>query len=260
MKYKFLKENYTIREEENDTVSLMINKTNQIIYLNSAAKKLLNDSSSTGELSAFVENLDTEEKAQAYKDYEELLYQLECFDVVKLEKQKSGMEDSCRIAGEKDYNMISQFIRTGANNPLSYTSIANKKYYDSTGIRARQFNNMEYNLLYFMDGKLEAVLVVSLPPSASGLAVSYLSAVFFGKQLSEAQCEEASGKLITFALGLFEIRFSKIRFHYYDKTQDKLLEILKKQGFTPICTFKDELRGNKPLTVYDIFFEDSSVG
>lgn len=254
MKYKFIEDSYTVREEENDTISLMINKTNQIIYLNNAARKILFDPNKTEDLDKFVESLDVDDKTQAYKDYEELLYQLECFELVKVEKEEQESSDGCKIAGEKDYNEIAQFINANIQNQFSYSNVVNMKYYNPISIRARQFNNTEYNILYFLDGKIVADLVVALPPNTSGFVVVYFNAIFFNNTLNEDECKKILGELLKYVSKLFEKKFCKLRFHYFNETQNWLLPILKSLGFKEICTFEKELRDNKSLTVFDKFF------
>lgn len=258
MRYKFNEGSYTVRKEENDTISLMIKKTNQIIYLNSAARKILFDPNKTGDLDKFVQNLNVEDKEQAYKDYEELLYQLECFELVKIEKEEQESILGCKIAGEKDYNEIARFITANIKNQFSYSNVVNMKYYNPISIRTRQFNNNEYNILYFSEGKIIADLVVALPPKTSGFVVVYFNAVFFSKELNESDSKRVLKELLEYASKLFEKNFCKLRFHYFNEMQNWLLDTLENMGFNKVCTFEKELREDKALTVYDKFFDKNS--
>lgn len=258
MKYKILENSYIYRNEDNDTISLMIKSTDQIIYLNKSAKKILLEDNKSWELSDIIDcwNIDEKNKKEIYKDYEELLYQLECFGIVEIERDNITKDNGCRIAGERDYFNIADFIQKNIYYRFSYSNITNMKYYNSISIRTRQFNNTEYNILYCLNGEIVAVLVIALPPNTSGFSVTYLNAVFFKNSLDEKDCITILKEQISFVDELFRRDFRKIRFHYYDAKQKWLLAQLETLNFKKICTFEKELYSNKNLSIYDKFFEE----
>ena len=89
---------------------------------------------------------------QLLRDLRDGLTLLECFDIAQVEEDKPVK--LCRVAGERDYRRISAFLAQhagqGANQSLTYTPAL----HNEDGIRARQFNNHEYNFLAERDGQI----------------------------------------------------------------------------------------------------------
>lgn len=258
MRFFVNSDRYIYRDEDEDTISLMIKKSNQIIYLNKSAKKILGMTEKDIDLKDFVEslNIDCLNKEFIYKDYEEIIYQLESFGIITISNKDKDISSGCKIAGERNYLEVANFIENNKDNVFSYTSISNMQYYNPISIRSRQFNNTEYNLMYIRDERIISLLVVSLPPNTSGFSVIYLNSVFFENSIPEKECIGLLNELINFATKLFKDDFTKIRFHYFNTKQNWLLEQLKYSGFKKSCALEQEIDKNIKLDVYDKFFKE----
>lgn len=190
MKFKIIEDSYIFRDEDDDTISLMIKETSQIIYLNAMAKKILETSHDFCELKDFVKmlNLDSGTEKIAMKEFEELIYQLESFGILLISNKEVFYGEGCKVAGERDYADIANFIECNLKNQYSYSSITNTAYFNSISIRSRQFNNLEYNILKRKDEKILSDLIISMPASTSGLSVIFINGIIFDSELTEEKC------------------------------------------------------------------------
>ena len=186
---------------------------------------------------------------QLLRDLRDGLTLLECFDIAQVEEDKPVK--LCRVAGERDYRRISVFLAQhagqGANQSLTYTPAL----HNEDGIRARQFNNHEYNFLAERDGQIIALMIVRPPAAGDVSSVVYLQHVVYATELPAAEHQPLLQALLTEVETAFRPDYARLRFQYFDACQDGMLSALANLGFQKTCTLERELLGGLDLTIYD---------
>lgn len=215
------------------------------LFLKESAAALLDKPGEWIAFDALAEGVD----AQLRQDLADGLTLLECFDIAQVER--NIVPKVCRVAGERDYRRISAFLKKHAGGAANPSLIYAEEIHNEDAVRFRQFNNQEYNFLVENNGEIAALLIVRPPFPEDVSAVAYVRhAVFDGAlpdemrlQLLDAMLEEAA-----FA---FRQDYGKLRYQYFDASQERLLNELKMLGFECVCTLEKEMPGGADLHVYD---------
>lgn len=186
---------------------------------------------------------------QQRRDLRDGLTLLECFDIAQIEAEKPVK--LCRVAGERDYRRISAFLECyagkGPNQSLAYSPAL----YNEESVRARQFNNHEYNFQAELEGQIVALMIVRPPAAGDVSSVVYLQHVIYAAELPEAEQTALLEALLAEVEAAFRQDYARLRFQYFDACQDGLLSALTAQGFQKTCTLERELLGGVDLTIYD---------
>ncbi|MBE5781800.1 MAG: hypothetical protein E7329_00630 [Clostridiales bacterium] len=186
---------------------------------------------------------------QLRRDLRDGLTLLECFDIAQIEEEKPVK--LCCVAGERDYRRISAFLERhagkGPNQSLPYAQLL----HNEDGIRARQFNNHEYNFLAEREGQIIALMIVRPPAAGDVSSVVYLQHVVYAEELPEAEQAALLEIMLAEVENAFRQDYARLRFQYFDGRQDGMLSALVAQGFLKTCTLERELRGGIDLTIYD---------
>lgn len=174
---------------------------------------------------------------------------LECFDIAQIEEEKPVKP--CRVAGERDYRRISAFLERhagkGPNQSLAYSP----EMHNEDSVRARQFNNHEYNFLAERDREIVALMIVRPPAAGDVSSVVYLQHVIYAAELPEGEQAALLEALLTEVEAAFRQDYARLRFQYFDACQDGMLSALAAQGFQKTCTLERELLDGIDLTIYD---------
>ena len=252
MKFKINRNDFIIRNEQDDTLSLMILSTSQLIYLNSTARLLIQQEGVV-DFELFLKQLrfDDVEESELRNDYQDLVYQLEALGVIEIIDQDLLTGNGCMLAGEKEYREVSNFIIENGNSSFNLIDMTYPDNYSLQNLRARQFNGEEYNIIKLENGEIVADAIIAVPPFNTGISVVSFSAIVMDKKTREADIEKIIKELIDYSSGLFADKYNKIRFYYTDQKQDYMLNILQNIGFKRICTLEKEICKTIDLTLYD---------
>lgn len=260
MKYKIKNSLFNVKSELDDTLSILIKESRQLIYLNKTASLIINNNKAIKDTDDLIEevkdkfNVENMSDLAIKSDLNDLLYQLEALGIAQIINRENIQFDQIRIAGEKDYSNISKFIIKNIDNKNAYSSIVNKNYYEPYLIRTRQFNNLEYNVLkYDENGNIIANIVLLLPPAASYFTSMNINSLIFNENIDSEYMETIIKEMFKFINDNFKMDFNKIRIFHFDERQDSIIEILKKIGFKKICVYEKEIEKSIDLIVYDKF-------
>ena len=261
MNYKINLDKIQFREENEGTLSVVINKTRQIVYLNKTASEIIRctkETHSTEALSKmFIDKYKLENtlKGEIENDIKDSLYQLEAMGIINILDKPQEFSNNLKIAGEKDYELISKFICKNLSNKSSYLNANDSRYYIDVAIRERQFNNIEYNIVKYYNKEIIANIVVLVPDKMSIYSVLSINSVVFKKELDEKEIKGILKDMLKFIEEKFSIDYNKIRFNVFDKSHIFIKNIFEQLGFIKICLYKNEISKTINLEVYDKFIE-----
>lgn len=250
MKYKILNENIRLRKEKNNTYSFLNTKSMKIVFLNKIASDIFQHPEITNldDLSTWIFNkYEAPSIDVVKKDCKELLYKMNWLELIEIDNVIKDKKNKYEIAGEKDYKDISNFIYkcfTSKNKVLMYSSM-DMNYYTPYAIRARQFNNKEYNYIcYNDDNKIEAVITLG-----AGTTSSYSILNIFMNNYSSQIVNE----LLEFVFQSTPLLL-KVRISVKTNSDDsKLKRITKDLGFVLEATLKNEYGQGEDLLCYSLF-------
>lgn len=186
---------------------------------------------------------------QLRRDLLDGLTLLECFDIAQIEEEKPVKP--CRVAGERDYRRISAFLERHAGKGPNHSLVYSSALHNEDSVRARQFNNHEYNFLAEKEGQIVSLMIVRPPAEGDVSSVVYLQHVVYDTELPGAEQTALLEALLTEVEAAFHQDYARLRFQYFDACQDGLLSALTAQGFQKTCTLERELLGGIDLTIYD---------
>lgn len=253
MRYKIDQKKFMYREEDEQTISLIVKETNKILFLNRTAAVLIkyaNEVIDTKELLKYFEFPDDTEN-DIENQFINTIYLLHAYGIAEIEEKDKDNTLTIDIAGERDYYRIADFISANYNNPLNHIAVHSKEYYNVVTLRERQFNNFEYNIMKYLDGQIVAVLVVGVPVAGAKFSVIAINSLIFEQELDNDEVKEIAEELICFVENNFKDRFNKIRFYYYEGLRGFLKNISRNLGFELICTFKNEIDKKINVEVWD---------
>lgn len=149
MKFRINSADYFSREEEKGTLSLIVRSTNQILFLNRSASKLMLHCDEWVDLDEFVTGLGiTSVSPQKVRnDYENVLYELNAYSVADLKNREPSRLTGCRIAEISDYAALSDFMQKNLASGFSCAMSVNQAAYSLLSIYIRLRNKNEICLI-----------------------------------------------------------------------------------------------------------------
>ncbi|MDH6363476.1 adenylate cyclase class IV [Enterococcus sp. PF1-24] len=259
MNYELLEENFFVRGEKDDTITVMNKETHQICYLSKLSGEVLkNPHINTSEkLVDFVTtkyDCSNQTNDEIVEDIEGIIYQLDALGLLKIStaKKQSDIYNGVTVGGEALYVGIEKFISDNCGFDSNYIQAdLSSDYFNKGAIRVRQFNNKEVNILLYQKGKIICDFVVGLPPFSSAVSVISVNTIVFDQRLSKKEIETAITKILTFIYKELGNQYNKIRFNSYDDSHVFATRILEKLGFKKVATFEKEIAKSIDLNVYD---------
>lgn len=243
MRFYINKDAYTRQEARNGVIPMKAGF--RALFLRESAAALLNR---TGEWIDF-EEMTQGASEQLVHDLRDGLTLLECFDIAQIEEEKPVR--LCRVAGERDYRRISAFLERHAGKGPNQSLIYSQTLHNEDGVRARQFNNQEYNFLIERDGQIIALLIVRPPATGDVSSVVYIQHVVFGAELPADEQTMMLKTMLTEVECAFRQDYARLRYQHFDACQDTTLSALKELGFTKNCTLEKEMFKTIDLHIYD---------
>ena len=210
-------------------------------FLNAPAAVLLDLSSGEHDFEAEFGGLPPE-KQQELRDG---LTLLSAFGAAKLQKE-SAESAFCRVAGEKDYKAVSALVNSDSVTRMGKMP-RDPEYMSQDSIRARQFNNDEYNFLYWENGALKGVLLACIPSSKTYSVAFRLCGIVVSE---DADAAETAGKLIDYTISEFQEEFRICRYLCFEE-EDRLVPILLAHGFAQTAHLLKEAEDGGDVTIYD---------
>lgn len=183
------------------------------------------------------------------RDLSDGLTLLECFDIAQVEREI--VSKTCRVAGERDYRRITAFLKQHAGGEANPSLVYVEDAHNEDAVRARQFNNQEYNFICEQEGEIAALLIVRPPFSEDVSAVLYVQHALFDGALPEETRMQLLSAMLEEAASAFRQDYGKMRYQVIDPCQERTLKELKKLGFTHVCTLEKEMAGGADLHIYD---------
>ena len=186
---------------------------------------------------------------QLRRDLADGLILLECFDIARVEQNITPKV--CRVAGERDYRRITAFLQKHAGGPANPSLVYTEDAHKEDAVRARQFNNQEYNFLCEQDGEITALLIVRPPFPEDVSAVLYVQHALFDSALPDETRLQLLLAMLEEAASSFRQDYGKLRYQVFDACQERTLKELTALGFTHVCTLEKEMAGGADLRIYD---------
>ena len=256
MKYCVDLSQLKVREELDGTASIFIRPSKQVLYLNKTASEIIRnageitDSKDLAEYVIAKFNYNPADKSRIIEDLEDTVYLLSTYSVLKLiEDKNDDPRNTVRVAGEKDYVDISDFIKRNINNPENYFYNDFIELYSPVPIRTRQFNNLEYNILAKKEGRIVAILTLAIPPKMS-TALSVIL-VAFECGLSKETSISVMEQMLNYSSGLFKKSMKKYRVNIFNEKQRGVSSMFDNLGFREITRYVNETRDGNDLIVLD---------
>ncbi len=249
MKFEILSEGYERRGEETPfgTIPLRSTSNRRDFFLNSAAAELLALPEGVHDFEEEFGQCSPEKK----RDLEDGLILLSAFGAAAITEEKPdfGAPYICRVAGEKDYKAIAALINSDTACRLG-TIQKSETNMSQDMIRARQFNNQEYNFLCLKEGKPLAVLLVGMPAWESYSDAFRIAGIAVANETDQADIKELAGMLLDYAIAEFQEEFSICRYLSFAE-DDPLAEMLKEKGFSETASLKGEAEDGGDVVIYD---------
>lgn len=186
---------------------------------------------------------------QLHRDLLDGLTLLECFDIAQVER--TIVPKVCRVAGERDHRRITAFLQKHAGGAANPSLIYSEAAHNEDSVRARQFNNQEYNFICEQDGEITALLIVRPPFSEDVSAVLYIEHALFDRALSDETRLQLLRAMLEEAADAFKLDYGKLRYQHFDACQERTLKELLALGFAYVCTLEKEMTGGADLHIYD---------
>lgn len=250
MKFEILTEGFERLGEETaySTIPLRSTATRRDFFLNVAAKELLELPEGEHDFEDAFGELSADRK----QDLEDGLVLLSAFGGARITKEnpESGSSCFCRVAGERDYRAIANLINGDSVYRMG-TIPKSEVNMNEDMIRARQFNNLEYNFLYWKDETLKAVLLAGMPAPESYSAAFRLCGIAVSDDFAETERRLIAEKLINYTIDAFRKEFSVCRYLSFSE-KDDLADLLMCKGFVRTAYLPNEAENGRDVTVYDM--------
>lgn len=259
MNYELLEDNFFVRGEQADTTTVLNRETHQICYLSKLSGEVLKNPNinSSKKLVDFVTSkydCSKQSNEEIVEDIEGIIYQLDALGLIKISESKKHDDvfDGVTVGGEALYGDIEKFISNNSKFDSNYIQAdLSSDYFKKGGIRVRQFNNKEVNLLLYQKGEIICDFVVGLPPFSSAVSVISVNTIVLDQRLSKKEIESAIDQILTFIEKELGNQYNKIRFNSYDHSHVSTTNILENLGFKKVATFENEVAKSIDLNVYD---------
>ena len=245
MKFRIINEGYEKRGDTTPygTIPLRSKKNGRDFFLSVEAEELMalpdGEYDFDGTFGAFGQ-----EKRQALLDG---LTLLSAFGAAELNDETRRSSAVCRVAGEKDYAAVAALITDDTTLRFGQLPV-DPVYMSQDSIRARQFNNEEYNFLYIENGEIMAVLTVCIPQASSYSAAFRLLGIAIGK---DCVSEDVINKLLECAMRSFCGEFRICRYLCF-APNDPFAKTLLSKGFKETARLLGEAEDGADVTVYDL--------
>lgn len=237
---------------EYGTVPLQSVPDGYSLFLPLSAAPLLELQEGWHDMEALVRGLGETQR----REWEDALVLLSCFGIAERETAAEPQE-GVFVAGEREYGEVAAFIRAARKTGFCYLleGGAEEEYFSLSAIRERQFNNREYYFQYKRDGKILAVLFVTLLPKETFSAALLLGGFLAGS----GGAEERRGwlrALLQRISSAFSRDFAKLRFLCKSEAEEGMLQMLREAGFGKTAVLEHELPDGRPVAIYDYALHD----
>ena len=207
--------------------------------LSSSIINNLNKATTIDELTNLVDlELKTDDKSLLKEEIIRYLDKLNILKVVEISNNKDNIHNEdifVKIAGDKDYKQISKFIIENINKESNSLNVIYDKNieiaYSETALRARQFNNIEYNFMAINNSKIVGYISIFMPTTNSTNCVANISNLILDKNLTENLKSDLVCKMINFAENSFESDLSKLRICLNKNNSIDVIKYLNKLNF-----------------------------
>lgn len=250
MNYNVNFDKIKVREEKNGTYSFLNLESMKIVFLNKIASFVylhpeinnLNDLAK-----AICNNFDVPSIEEVTQDCKDLLHKMNALDLICITDEARVIDTGCCIVGEEDYKKASEFINenfTKNGKVIMYSSL-DLNYYSPYALRARQFNNKEYNFIYYDELKnIQALITLGV-----GTISSYTVLNIFADRNDLNMIKE----LLEYAFNATP-NLTKMRISIKNDKSGKILQnYVEKIGFTLEAILKDEYGKGIDLLCYSKF-------
>ena len=245
MKFRIIRDGYEKRGDTTPygTIPLRSKRNGRDFFLSVEAEALMTlpdgEYDFDGTFGAF-----DREKRQALLDG---LTLLSAFGAAELFDEPRRSSEFCRVAGEKDYCAVAALITDDTTLRFGQLPI-DPVYMSQDSIRARQFNNEEYNFLYIKNDEIKAVLTACMPQASSYSAAFRLLGIAIGEG---CDAEDVIDRLLECAMRSFCGEFRICRYLCFDPN-DPFAKTLLSKGFKETARLFGEAEDGADVTVYDL--------
>lgn len=184
---------------------------------------------------------------------EDALVILACFGIAECEQVETKSQEGVFVAGEREYEEVSRFIQAAQAEGGGYLLEGRglEDFFSVSAVRARQFNNVCYHFMYRRDGRMEAVLLVSMMPKETLPTAVMLGGLLFRAGLAAEEQKKFFHALLRHVAEAFAADFSKLRFFYKNDTEADTLSLLLEEGFRKVAVLSHELSDGGSVVLYD---------
>lgn len=245
MKYKIKKDSFVKEDDKNGIITLRASSNNRLLFLKDTMANLLDVKPDEWVL---VDKTDIPDET-IYKDYEDALTLLNCFDIAEIIDDK--VITNLYVAGEKEYRILSPFIINNNGKGLSTKLKFSDSYYSEDNLRYRQFNNEEYNFYYKENDDIKAVINFHVTAPTDLTDIGTFQYVIFKDGLSAEGSKELFDKLLLFVEKKFHNDLVKLRFEFIGNVDDFIVDEIIKCGYSHVATLEKEIDGKKDLIFYE---------
>ena len=245
MKFRIITENFDVRGEATPygTIPLRSRVNRRDFFLDIKAADLLSLPEGEHDFDELFGSCDPRDR-RAFLDG---LTLLSAFGVAEVSAEEPEGPICCRVAGERDYRDISKLL-TGEDTVRMGVVPADKVYMSEDNIRARQFNNDEYNFIYTENGEIKGVLIACMPQAGSFSAAFRLCGIAIARGCDP---DMIIGPLFACAKDAFRDEFRICRYLCFAE-DDPFAERLTVLGFRETAKLSAEAEDGGDVTVYDL--------
>lgn len=188
------------------------------------------------------------------RDYEDTLTLLSAFGIAEIETLPPK-DEGVFVAGEREYAAVSEFLLKHRKEKGNFLlSDAGDDFFSQSNVRARQFNNVEYNFTYKKGGEILALLIVETAAKGTLSTSLTLNGLIFRQNLSDEERQNITREFLKYLAGEFCEDYRRLRFLRKitaENVDETVFNMLKSEGFKKTAVLKNELYGGKDVEIYD---------
>ena len=242
------------REECNGTFSYWNYATQKVVFMNKLASFIIHSGTDNIEdlVNEVYNRYEGVTKEEIRRDCIKVLYQMEAVGLIKIDEDFAvgTNTNSICVAGESDFRRISSFVTRSlkSNKHVIMCGYNRINDYSVYQVRARQFNNNEYNVIYFgKSGEIEALLTFGKVMSENVYTLVNIFAPY--------DRAEQLKSMIKY-MALITKKLTKIRVTIKDdSTSIRLISLLNELGFKKEAVLCREY-DNTNVICFALFRED----
>ena len=188
------------------------------------------------------------------KELYDALVLLNCFGVAQIEEETCDPAlPRTRIAGEREYRSVSAFLLIHRHLKDAYFlhSDVPDEYYSEDNLRARQFNNQEYNFYIEQNGLPRALLQIAMPDPTCLTRTATICGLVCDAEADEEEKHRFPAMLLDRACSALRKDCGRLRFLCTAETQS-FRTFLTEQGFREIGRLTAELPDGGDVTILDL--------